>query len=122
MVRVLRALNDVIRDLDRSVVARLGEHPDAEIFTSLPRSDRINAAQMLAEWGDCWAAYCDPDAVAALGRSHPDHQEVGQAHLGGLPLGVQQALPQGRHDVRGQLPPRQRMGGQRLRRRDRPWA
>ena len=30
----------------------LGEHPDGEIFTSLPRSGQINAAQMLAEWGD----------------------------------------------------------------------
>ena len=37
-----------------------GEHPDAEIFTSLPRSGQINAAQMLAEWGDCREAYAGP--------------------------------------------------------------
>jgi len=53
MVRVVRSLNHSIKDLDRAVVAHLGEHPDAEVFTSLPRSGRINAAQMLAEWGDC---------------------------------------------------------------------
>jgi transposase len=53
MVRVLRALNQAIKDLDRSVVAHLGEHPDAETFTSLPRSGQVNAAQALAEWGDC---------------------------------------------------------------------
>jgi transposase len=52
MVKVLRALLAAIKDLDRSVLAHLGEHPDAEIFTSLPRSGRINAAQVLAEWGD----------------------------------------------------------------------
>ena len=49
MVGVLRALNAAITDLDRSLGARLDEHPDAKIFTSLPRSGRINAAQMLAE-------------------------------------------------------------------------
>jgi transposase len=60
MVRVLRALLAAIKDLDRAVVAHLGEHPDAEIFTSLPRSGRINAAQVLAEWGDCRPAYDSP--------------------------------------------------------------
>ena len=45
---VLRALNGAIKDLDRSVTAHLGKHPDGEIFTSLPRSGRINAVQMLA--------------------------------------------------------------------------
>jgi transposase len=78
MVRVLRARNDAIRDLDRSVVARLDEHPDAEIFTSLPRSGRINAAQMLAEWGDCRAAYSDPDAVAALAGVTPVTRKSGK--------------------------------------------
>ncbi len=46
------ALNAALKDLGRSVTAHLGEHPDGEIFTSLPRSGQINAAQMLAEWGD----------------------------------------------------------------------
>src|SRR5690606_5626197 len=60
------ALNSAGKALDRSVIARLGEHPDAEVFTSLPRSGQINAAQVLAEWGDSRAAYDGPDAVAAL--------------------------------------------------------
>ena len=71
MVRVMRSLNRSIKDLDRTVVAHLGEHPDAEVFTSLPRSGRINAAQMLAEWGDCREAYPEPDAVAMLGGLCP---------------------------------------------------
>jgi transposase len=71
MVGVLRALNAAIKQLDRSVVAHLGEHPDAEIFTSLPRSGRISAAQVLAEWGDCRQAYDHPDAVAALSGIAP---------------------------------------------------
>ncbi|HEX9716907.1 MAG TPA: IS110 family transposase [Actinomycetota bacterium] len=71
MVRVMRSLNRSIKDLDRAVVAHLGEHPDAEVFTSLPRSGQINAAQMLAEWGDCREAYPEPDAVAMLGGLCP---------------------------------------------------
>jgi transposase len=70
-VRVLRALHQSIKDLDRSVAAHLGEHPDAEIFTSLPRSGRISAAQVLAEWGDCRQAYDGPEAVAALSGIAP---------------------------------------------------
>jgi len=71
MLRVMRSLNRSIKDLDRAVVAHLGEHPDAEVFTSLPRSGRINAAQMLAEWGDSREAYPCPDAVSMLGGPCP---------------------------------------------------
>jgi transposase len=71
MVAVMRSLNASIKDLRRSIIAHLGEHPDAELFTSLPRSGQINAAQMLAEWGDCRAAYARPDQVAMLGGLCP---------------------------------------------------
>lgn len=71
MVDVVEALNHAIRKLSSSVAARLGEHPDGEIFTSLPRSGQINAAQMLAEWGDVREAYDSPDAVAALAGATP---------------------------------------------------
>jgi len=77
-VRVIRALNRAIKDLDRSVAAHLGEHPDGEIFTSLPRSGRINAAQMLAEWGDCREAYDGPEAVAALAGAAPVTKKSGK--------------------------------------------
>jgi transposase len=78
LVAVLRTLNTAVKDLDRSATARLGEHPDGEIFTSLPRSGQINAAQMLAEWGDCRQAYGGPDAVAALAGCTPVTQESGK--------------------------------------------
>jgi len=78
MVGVLRALNQAIKDLDRAVVAHLGEHPDAEIFTSLPRSGQISAAQVLAEWGDCRQAYDGPDAVACLAGAAPVTKRSGK--------------------------------------------
>ena len=71
LVAVLRTLGEVRKTLDRSVTAHLGEHPDAAIFTSLPRSGQVNAAQMLAEWGDSREAYDSPDAVAALAGLTP---------------------------------------------------
>lgn len=70
-VAVLTALTAAEKNLSRSVIAHLGEHPDAAIFTSLPRSGQINAAQVLAEWGDSRAAYDSPDAVAALAGVTP---------------------------------------------------
>jgi transposase len=78
MVRVLRALNRSIKDLDRSVIAHLGEHPDAEVFRSLPRAGQVNAAQMLAEWGDCREAYDGPEAVAALSGMAPVTRRSGK--------------------------------------------
>src|SRR5690606_28467697 len=80
LVSVIEALNSAGKALDRSVIARLGEHPDAEVFTSLPRSGQINAAQVLAEWGDSRAAYDGPDAVAALAGVTPVTKSSGKQH------------------------------------------
>ena len=77
-VTVLRALNASVKSLDRSVAAHLGEHPDGAIFTSLPRSGQVNAAQVLAEWGDCRPACEHPDSVAALAGCTPVTKESGK--------------------------------------------
>jgi transposase len=78
LVRVLAVLGGARKDLDRSVVAHLGEHPDEKIFTSLPRSGQINAAQVLAEWGDSRQAYDGPDAVAAFAGMTPVTTQSGK--------------------------------------------
>jgi transposase len=80
LVAVLKTLGTVRKDLDRSVVAHLGEHSDEKIFTSLPRSGQINAAQMLAEWGDSREAYDGPDAIAALAGVSPVTKASGKHH------------------------------------------
>jgi transposase len=77
-VAVLTALNASVKTLDRSVAAHLGEHPDSAIFTSLPRSGQVSAAQVLAEWGDCREAYAAPDSVAALAGVTPVTKESGK--------------------------------------------
>ncbi len=75
---VLTALSAAVKNLDRSATARLGEHPDGEIFTSLPRSGQISAARMLAEWGDCRQACAAPDSVAALAGVTPVTRQSGK--------------------------------------------
>ncbi len=77
-VGVRIALNTSVKILDRSVAAHLGEHPDGAIFTSLPRSGQVNAAQVLAEWGDARQAYEHPDSVAALAGVTPVTRESGK--------------------------------------------
>ncbi len=77
-VGVLTALNAAVKNLDRSVAAHLGEHPDGAIFTSLPRSGQVSAAQVLAEWGDARPAYEHPDAVAALAGVTPVTSQSGK--------------------------------------------
>ena len=77
-VGVLTALNAPVKSLDRSMAAHLGEHPDGAIFTSLPRSGQVNAAQVLAEWGDARQACEHPDAVAALAGVTPVTKESGK--------------------------------------------
>jgi len=79
-IGVIRALNDAIKQLAREIAAQLGEHPDHTIFTSLPRSGSINAAQMLAEWGDCREAYDSPEAVCALAGLTPVTKHSGKHH------------------------------------------
>ena len=77
-VGVLRSLNGAIGRLEDTIATQLGEHPDAEIFTSLPRSGRITAAQVLTEWGDCRSAYDGPEAVAALAGVVPVTKNSGK--------------------------------------------
>jgi transposase len=70
-VGALTALNAAIKDLDRAIAERMDAHPDGKVFRSFPRAGTINAAQILAEWGDSRAAFDRPDAIAALAGITP---------------------------------------------------
>jgi transposase len=79
-IGVIRALNTAVKRLAGEIATQLGEHPDGTIFTSLPRSGSINAAQMLSEWGDCRQAYDSPEAVCALAGLSPVTKHSGKHH------------------------------------------
>ncbi|WP_433204613.1 IS110 family transposase [Nocardia sp. CA-107356] len=46
-------------------------HPDGALFRSFPHAGTINAAQILAEWGNAREVFDNPDAIAALAGITP---------------------------------------------------
>ena len=70
-IGVLSALNTAIKTLDHSIAEKMDTHPDGDLFRSFPRAGTINAAQILAEWGDARKAFDHPDAIAALAGITP---------------------------------------------------
>ena len=60
LVAGLTALREQIRVLDDAITAQLDQHPDAPIFTSLPRSGTVRAARLLAEIGDARGRFPTP--------------------------------------------------------------
>lgn len=80
LVGIVQAVNTAEKTLGRDITRQMQTHPDGAIFTSLPRSGQINAAQMLAEWGDARQAYDSPDAVAALAGLSPVTNASGKHH------------------------------------------
>ncbi len=70
-VSIVTALNTAIKNLDRATAERMDAHPDGAVFRSFPRAGTVNAAQILAEWGDARAAFDRPDAIAALAGITP---------------------------------------------------
>jgi transposase len=75
---VLTALNTAIKDLDHSIAAKMDIHPDGKVFRFFPRAGTVNAAQILAEWGDAREAFDHPDAIAALAGITPVTKAAGK--------------------------------------------
>jgi transposase len=65
-VAVLRTLTAQIAALAARISEQLALHPDAPIFTSLPRSGTVRAARLLAEIGDARGRFPTPDSLACL--------------------------------------------------------
>ena len=78
LVAVLRSLNTQIRVLEDSITEQLDAHPDAAIFTSLPRSGTVRAARLLAEIGDARGRFPTPDSLACLAGVAPSTRQSGK--------------------------------------------
>jgi transposase len=70
-VGVITALNTAIKSLECEIAEKMATHPDGKVFMSFPRAGTVNAAQILAEWGDARAVFDRPDQVAALAGITP---------------------------------------------------
>ncbi len=78
LVAVLRALNAQIQALAASIGAQMDAHPDAVIFTSLPRSGTIRAARLLAEIGDARGRFPTRDSLTCLAGVAPSTRQSGK--------------------------------------------
>ena len=78
LVTVLRTLNAQIQVLAASIGDQLAAHPDAVIFTSLPRSGTIRAARLLAEIGDARGRFPTRDSLTCLAGVAPSTRQSGK--------------------------------------------
>ncbi len=77
-VAVLRTLTTQIEALAARISEQLDLHPDAPIFTSLPRSGTVRAARLLAEIGDARGRFPTADSLACLGGVAPSTRQSGK--------------------------------------------
>jgi transposase len=75
---VLSTLRTQIEVLATQIAAQLNQHPDAEIFTSLPRSGCVRAARLLAEIGDARGRFPTADSLACLAGVAPSTRQSGK--------------------------------------------
>jgi transposase len=78
LVAVLRTLNAQIQALAASIGDQLAAHPDAAIFTSLPRSGTIRAARLLGEIGDARGRFPTRDSLTCLAGVAPSTRQSGK--------------------------------------------
>jgi transposase len=80
----LTALNTVMAQIDvleTEIAAVLAAHPDAAIFTSLPRAATLRAAWLLAEIGDCRGRFPTPASLAGLAGVTPSTRQSGNTRI-----------------------------------------
>jgi transposase len=77
-IAVLRTLSTQIRTLAASIAEQLDVHPDAKIFTSLPRSGCVRAARLLAEIGDARGRFPTASSLACLAGVAPSTRQSGK--------------------------------------------
>jgi transposase len=80
----LTALNTVITQIDvleAEIASALAAHPDAAIFTSLPRAGTVRAAWLLAEIGDCRGRFPTPASLAGLAGVTPSTRQSGNTRI-----------------------------------------
>lgn len=78
LLAALRAIVEQIAALEQQIREQLALHPDAAIFTSLPRAGQVRAARLLAEIGDCRARFPTAESLACLAGVAPSTRQSGR--------------------------------------------
>jgi transposase len=80
LLEAITQLNTRIKELEHRIREQLEQHPDAHIFTSLPKGGMVRAATMLAEIGDARGRFPTDGALAALAGCAPSTRRSGKLH------------------------------------------
>lgn len=78
LVAAVAAVDEQATALAARIVEQLRRHPDAAVFTSLPRAGRLRAAALLAEIGDRRERFPTPASLACLAGAVPSTRQSGQ--------------------------------------------
>ena len=81
LVAALSAIREQIHALDTQIAEQLAAHPDAAIFTSLPRAGTNRAARLLAEIGDARGRFPTPEALTCLAGAAPSTRQSGKVKV-----------------------------------------
>lgn len=81
LVTALTALKTQIKALEQQIAHQLAHHPDAAIFTSLPKAGTVRAARLLAEIGDARGRFPTPEALACLAGATPSTKQSGKVKV-----------------------------------------
>jgi transposase len=81
LIAALRALNEQIRALEAQIAEQLAAHPDAPIFTSLPKAGQVRAARLLPEIGDCRARFPTAQSLHCLAGAAPSTRQSGNVRV-----------------------------------------
>ncbi|WP_245585507.1 IS110 family transposase, partial [Pseudonocardia asaccharolytica] len=91
-VATLRAINAQIDALAARIAEQLALHPDAPIFTSLPRAGTLRAARLLTEIGDARGRFPTADSLACLAGVAPSTRQSGKIRALGFRWGADKQL------------------------------
>lgn len=78
---LVNTLTEQITALETQIADALTAHPDAAIFTSLPRSGSVRAARLLAEIGDARGRFPTAAALAGLAGVTPSTRQSGHQEI-----------------------------------------
>jgi transposase len=91
-VATLRTITAQIDTLAARIREQLDLHPDAAIFTSLPRSGCVRAARLLAEIGDARGRFPTPNSLACLAGVAPSTRQSGKVRAVSFRWGADKQL------------------------------